>query len=97
MSIDAELIEAFSHLLNSMDEKLVVILSIIFCVFLLIKNAADNKNKRHYYDSMLKEKNSEIERLADENRRYRDIYLLKAGLSPEEMNKISAVNEVKKS
>ena len=41
---------------------------------------------------MLKEKNREIERLADENRRYREIYLPKVGLPVEDMQKVSAIN-----
>ena len=80
-----------------MNDKLIITLAVILCLFILVRTAIENKSKRHYYDSMLREKNLEIERLADDNRRYRDIYLKNAGLKQEDIDKISAVKEVKKS
>jgi len=39
---------------------------------------------------MVKEKNQEIERLADDNRKYREIYLLNVGLTKEKYDNMSA-------
>lgn len=41
---------------------------------------------------MKSEKNKEIERLADDNRRYRDIYLKSLGFNQEQVDVISAAN-----
>lgn len=41
---------------------------------------------------MKNEKNKEIERLADDNRRYRDVYLKLRGINQEEIDAASAAN-----
>lgn len=95
MQIDAELLNAVANLIANLNDKVIVIIAIIIAVFLLIKNWFDNKNKKYYFDAMLKEKNREIERLADENRRYREVYLPKVGLPVEDMQKVSAISATK--
>ena len=52
----------------------------------------DDHKFRKYYDDMKSEKNKEIERLADDNRRYRDIYLKSLGFNQEQVDVISAAN-----
>lgn len=95
MQIDAELLNAVANLIANLNDKVIVIIAIIIAVFLLIKNWFDNKNKKYYFDAMLKEKNREIEWLADENRRYREVYLPKVGLPVEDMQKVSAISATK--
>lgn len=92
MQVDVELINAISQLVTKLNDKVILSLAFIIVVFLLFKTLLDNKHKRYYFDAMLKEKNREIERLADENRRYREIYLPKVGLPIEDMQKVSAIN-----
>lgn len=92
MQVDVEFINAVSQLITKLDDKVILILAVIVVIFLLIKTCLENKQKRYYFDAMLKEKNREIERLADENRRYREIYLPKVGLPVEDMQKVSAIN-----
>ena len=41
---------------------------------------------------MKNEKNKEIERLADDNRRYRDVYLRALGINQEDIDIASAAN-----
>ena len=64
---------------------------LIIIAFITCKILDDRKFKK-YYDDMKKEKNKEIERLADDNRRYRDIYLKSLGISQEQIDKMSAAN-----
>lgn len=92
MTIDVELVNAISHLVSNLNDKVIIFISIVIAGYLLIKNYYDNKQKRYYFDKMLKEKNREIENLADENRRYREIYLPKVGVPVEDMQKASAIN-----
>ena len=58
MQIDAELLNAVANLIANLTDKVIVIIAIIIAVFLLIKNWFDNKNKKYYFDAMLKEKKS---------------------------------------
>lgn len=95
MQIDVELVQAISQLVTNLNDKVIIIIAIVIAVYLLIKTKIDNKNKRHYFDAMIKEKNKEIERLADENRRYREVYLPKVGLPVEDMKKASAISATK--
>ncbi len=95
MQVDVELINAISHLVANLNDKVIICLVVILALYLLIKAVIDNKNKKHYFDVMLREKNREIERLADENRRYREVYLPKVGLPIEDMQKASAISATK--
>lgn len=95
MQVDVELINAISHLVANLNDKVIIFLAVILALYLLIKAVIDNKNKKHYFDVMLREKNREIERLADENRRYREVYLPKVGLPVEDMQKASAISATK--
>ncbi len=95
MQVDVELINAISHLVANLNDKVIIFLAVILALYLLIKAVIDNKNKKHYFDVMVREKNREIERLADENRRYREVYLPKVGLPVEDMQKASAISATK--
>lgn len=95
MQIDTELVLAVSQLISNLNDKVIICVAVIIAIYLLIKLFLDNKNKRHYFDVMLKEKNIQIERLADENRRYREVYLPKMGLPIEDMQKASAISATK--
>ncbi len=95
MQVDVELINAISHLVANLNDKVIICLVVILALYLLIKAVIDNKNKKHYFDVMVREKNREIERLADENRRYREVYLPKVGLPIEDMQKASAISATK--
>lgn len=95
MQVDVELINAISHLVANLNDKVIIFLAVILALYLLIKAVIDNKNKKHYFDVMVREKNREIERLADENRRYREVYLPKVGLPIEDMQKASAISATK--
>lgn len=95
MQVDVELINAISHLVANLNDKVIIFLAVILTLYLLIKAVIDNKNKKHYFDVMVREKNREIERLADENRRYREVYLPKVGLPIEDMQKASAISATK--
>ena len=95
MQVDVELINAISHLVANLNDKVIICLVVILALYLLIKAVIDNKNKKHFFDVMLREKNREIERLADENRRYREVYLPKVGLPIEDMQKASAISATK--
>ena len=95
MQVDVELINAISHLVANLNDKVIIFLAVILALYLLIKAVIDNKDKKHYFDVMVREKNREIERLADENRRYREVYLPKVGLPIEDMQKASAISATK--
>lgn len=67
-------------------------LAVALVVGLIIYKVIDDKKQLKYYNDMKAEKNKEIERLADDNRRYRDIYLKGLGISQEQVNEMSAAN-----
>lgn len=69
-----------------------IIFAFVVVVGVIICKVIDDRKHRDYYDSMLEEKNREIERLADDNRRYRDIYLNKVGFNKEQIDSMSAAN-----
>ncbi len=62
----------------------IVVVGILGCKFF------DDRKQRKYYDDMKAEKNKEIERLADDNRRYRDVYLKSIGMTQEQVDVASA-------
>ena len=95
MQLDVELIQAISQLISNLNDKVIIFIAVLIVIYLLIRAHQDNKQKRHYFDAMLREKNREIERLADENRRYREVYLPKVGLPMEDMQKVSAISATK--
>lgn len=70
-------------------------LKTIVCLFfgfiaLMIFKFFEDKKFNKYYEDMKNEKNKEIERLADDNRRYRDIYLKFKGIEQSEIDELSA-------
>lgn len=69
-----------------------VVLSAIFAIAAIIIKIVDNYKFDKYYNDMKNEKNKEIERLADDNRRYRDVYLKLRGINQEEIDAASAAN-----
>lgn len=93
MNISPEVVLAISNLVSNLNDKVIMFLSILIVIYLLLKNHMDNKQKRHYFDTMVKEKNKEIEHLADEIRRYRDIYLPKAGFPIKDLEKVASVSK----
>lgn len=69
-----------------------LLLAFIIVIGILVYKFLDDRKHIKYYEDMKSEKNKEIERLADDNRRYRDIYLKSFGLTQEQINQISAAN-----
>jgi hypothetical protein len=84
-----DLLIAFSSI--QINNKTVMLASIIAIGVFIRKFFSDRKFDK-YYNDMKQEKNKEIERLADDNRRYRDIYLSSLGIKQAEINQISAAN-----
>lgn len=66
-------------------------LAIIIVIGVLLYKIFDDHKFKKYYDDMKNEKNKEIERLADDNRRYREVYLKNIGVSQEQIDEMSAV------
>lgn len=67
----------------------------LFCIIAVIPiviNVIKNNRFDKYYNDMKNEKNKEIERLADDNRRYRDVYLRTLGINQEDIDIASAAN-----
>lgn len=56
MQVDVELINAISHLVANLNDKVIICLVVILALYLLIKAVIDNKNKKHYFDVMVREK-----------------------------------------
>lgn len=73
------------------DVYTIICLTVLFIGVIILK-IIDDKKHRSYYDSMLEEKNREIERLADDNRRYRDKYLSNIGFNKEQIDNMTAAN-----
>ena len=67
-------------------------LAIIIVIGILLYKIFDDHKFKKYYNDMKNEKNKEIERLADDNRRYRDIYLRGLGVKQDEVDVMSAAN-----
>lgn len=87
-----DIINALTALFQAVDNKTAIIIIFIVVIYLWLKSYLDSNKQRYYYNQMVQEKNKEIERLADDNRRYREIYLPQVGLSEKELSKISAGN-----
>ena len=73
------------------NNKTLIFALILLAGFLCYKFFDDRKHFK-YYNDMKNEKNKEIERLADDNRRYRDIYLNQQGFAKEQIDSMSAAN-----
>ena len=71
---------------------LLVLLFVMHLVSKYLKERKDN----FYYNSMIKEKNQNIELLADDNRRYREIYLKNIAGLPEDVYKNISAETIKK-
>ena len=83
----AEIINAFSNLEITNQT---IVFAIVIVIGVIVIKVIDDRKFKSYYNSMLKEKNDEIVRLADDNRRYRDIYLTKIGFKQDEVNTMTA-------
>lgn len=81
------LVIAFSNI-NVTNQTILLALIIVLAV--VIYKIIDDRKFKKYYDDMKSEKNKEIERLADDNRRYRDIYLRSIGFAQEQIDQMSA-------
>ena len=69
-----------------------LIFAVIVVIGILLYKFFDDLKFKKYYNDMKNEKNKEIERLADDNRRYRDIYLKSLGINQEQVDVMSAAN-----
>lgn len=85
-----EVIKSVLALSNITVSKETVCLVGILILGLIISKISDDKRFKKYYDDMKNEKNKEIERLADDNRRYREIYLSSLGMSKQQVDDMSA-------
>lgn len=88
------MINSLTNLLNALAQlninQYTIAFAIIVVLGILIVKYFDDRKFNNYYQSMLKEKNQEIKRLADDNRRYREVYLTKLGVSQEDIKNLSA-------
>ena len=82
-------LDVFSNI--PINKYTVLLAGIVSLCLIIFKVMEDNKFNK-YYDDMKNEKNKEIERLADDNRRYRDIYLKSLGVNQEQIDNMSAAN-----
>lgn len=69
------LVKVLSDLVKSLGIVNIIWLVILIYAIYMINKIIQDKKDRYYYENMLKEKNANIEQLADDNRKYRDIYL----------------------
>lgn len=100
MEQSAKLVDSLTNFINALqqfDQETVKFFFIILLVLIgivlvsqIIQKKLTIKDQRFHYSSMVQEKNKEIERLADDNRRYREIYLPRIGISQETYKNISA-------
>lgn len=86
-----EIIQTFQSVIITLGVRNIVLLVIIFYVIFLVNKYLKEKRERYYYDTMIREKNQNLEQLADDNRLYRDIYLKEIQkINPEIYKEISA-------
>ena len=87
--------EDITNLLIALSKIQVTTKTLIFAVIVIIGVIAikllDDHKLQKYYNDMKNEKNREIERLADDNRRYREIYLKNFGITQQQIDDMSAV------
>ena len=88
--------EEITKLIVALGQIQITTKTIIFAIMvgigiIIVKFIDDNKFNK-YYNDMKNEKNKEIERLADDNRRYRDIYLKSLGIDQKQIDDMSAVS-----
>ena len=88
------MIDGLTTLLNALAQlninQYTIALAVIILVGVFVVKYFDDRKFNNYYQSMLKEKNKEIEQLADDNRRYREVYLTKLGVNQEDIKNLSA-------
>ena len=89
-------LDGINNILNTFSNMQInnktLIFSVIIVIGVLAYKFLDDRKHLKYYNDMKSEKNKEIERLADDNRRYRDIYLAQRGFSQEQIDEMSAAN-----
>ena len=83
------LIIAFSNV--NINNKMIVFAALFIVGTLLYKFMDDWKFSK-YYNDMKKQKDKEIERLADDNRRFLEIYLNRFGVDQKQIEKMSVTN-----
>lgn len=69
----------------------IVIICICFVVYVYLDHKK-HKADKYFFEEFKKLHEKDISRLADDNRRYREIYLKNIGISPEQLTQISAIN-----
>lgn len=92
MSETADVVNAVANLISVLGLQKSLLIVVVCFIFVMIMNHIKSKRERFYYESMEKSKTMEIQRLADDNRRYREVYLAKLGYNQDEIDKISAKN-----
>ena len=85
-----EIIKSTLALSNITISKETLYLVIVLVVAIVVVKVIDDIKFHKYYNDMKEEKNKEIERLADDNRRYREIYLSSLGMSKQQVDDMSA-------
>lgn len=83
------LIIAFGNI--NINNKMIIFAAIVVIGALLYKFMDDWKFSK-YYNDMKKQKDKEIERLADDNRRFLEIYLSRLGVDQKQIEKMTATN-----
>lgn len=83
------LIIAFSNV--NINNKMIVFAA-LFVVGTLLYKFMDDWKFSKYYNDMKKQKDKEIERLADDNRRFLEIYLNRFGVDQKKKKKMSVTN-----
>lgn len=95
-AINAETINALMNFVKLIGFQNFIILILVIMLIVIAISIKDSISRRFYYNDMKKAKNEEIERLADDNRRYREIYLKNQGLKDKEIRKLMASDIEKK-
>lgn len=85
-----EIIKSTLALSNITISKETLYLVIVLVVAIVVVKVIDDIKFHKYYNDMKEEKNKEIEHLADDNRRYREIYLSSLGMSKQQVDDMSA-------
>ena len=69
-----------------------IVFAALFVVGTLLYKFMDDWKFSKYYNDMKKQKDKEIERLADDNRRFLEIYLNRFGVDQKQIEKMSVTN-----
>ncbi len=92
----ADIINAVINLYEVLGLRDTIVLVILLYILTFISSIWKDHQVSKRYSDLKKHMELEIERLADDNRRYRDIYLARMGLSKEEITSLTAANITKR-